>query len=146
MDRYIDIQEEVLNKEYILAMNDFEEAQSVENLIALARNIQTLLFLEQDSYPNHPKMGIGIKNYTFEFFDVKTINVLTNEIKDQIKTYIPNSKINDIIIQEIPSGDPSNVLLGLMFTLGEELDGKNEFIIMLKKIRKTSKVVSEIFV
>jgi hypothetical protein len=109
---------EYQKEEFFLQVGDFKKANSVTKNLALARVLQTLIILMPGTYPNAPDMGVGIEQYLFEFLDGVTIQQLTQRLRDQIDTYIPNNDINGIEIQPIKGPDGKTNTLGMIFTLG----------------------------
>lgn len=144
---YSDLIQECKKKEFILDVNDFGQCESVSNLFALARQIQTLFFLEPNTYPNHPEMGIGIGNYKFDFLDSVTLTAIKNKAINQIAQYIPNNDVADVIVEAITDAQSNENSIGVMIELLDKMDKKENFILVFSQNSiKTSKTVSKIYI
>jgi phage baseplate assembly protein W len=132
-----------LKKEFFLEIDEFNQTKSTEGLLALAKLIQNLILTEPGTYPNNPDLGIGISNYKFEFLDDSTINLIRSRIDSQISKFIPESQIDEILIQK--ANDSANTL-GIMFTLQEPIDDENAFIVVLNQSNSSSETFSKIIV
>ena len=132
-----------LKKEFLLEINEFNESKNYDGLLALAKLIQNLVIAEVGTYPNNPDLGIGIQQYKFEFLDDITINKIQSKIELQLAKYIPDSGVDNIVIEK--SNDNNNVL-GIMFTLEQSIDDENAFILAFSQSKSSSEVVSKIII
>lgn len=131
--------------ELLLSKDEFNQPEIRKDMLALAQVIQNLLIIEKGTYPNQPKLGIGIKNYLFEFIDYITLSNLEEEIKDQISEFIPNNYIIDLKADVITSKNNKTVL-GILFYITELGTNKIEknFLIIMDKEKKTNNIISKI--
>jgi hypothetical protein len=138
---------ECLKQEFILDLDNYGKISSVNGLFSLARMIQTLFLLDPGSYPNHPEMGIGIKNYKFEFLDSQTLNELRMAAEKQIDKYIPNEYVYNIDIQKIDSSnDGRHNAIGVLVNLNQSIDNVNSVIVTFENLGSVGKIKSQIYV
>lgn len=90
-----DVLNEALKNEETFFPSAFTNSFKYTDLQALALKIQDLLLMEKGTNPSAMAMGVGIKNYLFEFLDDATIAILTEEITYQQQTFIPNNLIRN---------------------------------------------------
>ena|SRR5699024_730799 len=84
----------VFGKELYLASNAFNEPLELNNFEALAQTIQNIIIVEKGTYPNTPRLGVGISNYLFEIMDDQTLSEISTAINNQISTYIVSEDVN----------------------------------------------------
>ena len=85
-------------KEYLLSINEFMQPKVLKNDQAAYTDIIRLFLLEPGTNQTHPEMGIGIRS-RYRFSDTSEIYKLKQEIKEQMKTYLPNLIMMDVHIQ-----------------------------------------------
>jgi len=137
---------ELFKIEHKLEVNNFKTSAHLTNLHALATLVQTLIIMEPKSYPNQPEMGVGIKNYQFEYLDDVTINEIKYKILDQLDKFLPNTIIEDVIVQKLKSRNDLKNTLGIMITLADPIQGANDFVLTFTQEIKSSKIFSEIVI
>lgn len=64
-------------------------------------NLIHLLLTKKGNRYMMPKFGTNLYQYIFEPLDDRTIAKVENEIHDAIETYVPNLKVNKIIILKL---------------------------------------------
>jgi len=82
--------------EALLDSDVFNKPMYRTNLEALAQVIQNLLIYEPGTFPNDPELGVGIADYMFELADDITLRQISDNIENQIKTYVahPGTNVN----------------------------------------------------
>lgn len=155
----INLIEEATKDNLILGIDEYYQNAAYKDIFALCSMVQTLIIMEPGTYPNHPYMGIGIRNYKFEYLDSITLNSLQSRIQGQIDQYIPNNKITNVVIKAI-NNDVTNKQNTILVKL--EFDNETEYrdsygntkdkpkiikdaIISFLQVINTSKVVSKIY-
>ena len=77
-----------MQKEYTLSINDLNEPEVLYGKEAIATILVRLLLLQPGTFPDRPKMGVGlVANYRYS--DEEKISELRKEIENQVKTYLP---------------------------------------------------------
>lgn len=143
--------QEYLKNEYILQSSEYDDAKKYNGLLALAFQIQRLIFIDPGTYPNHPKMGVGIRSYQFEKLNNSTLSQIRNKITEQINKYItPDSDINIKVTIEPYNKDNSSKVINsivIRFELSKKIQGSNDFIIVFKQSPIVSKKIdSEVYI
>lgn len=92
-----------LTNQFELSVDDFGKTTQVEGFYAIAKAVQSLILLQPGSYPNHPEMGVGIKDYQFEFLDRTTLDEIEERINEQISKYINSIYITEAVVDIIPN-------------------------------------------
>jgi len=89
-------------KEMLLATDGLNSQLFYSDGLAVAQIIQNLIIIEPGTYPNKPDLGVGIKNYLFEFLTADTKSSISSKIKTQINEFIPitNSYIDVSVISK----------------------------------------------
>ncbi len=98
--------------ELSIDLDDFNKPKVLDNYYEiLANRLLTLLISSPGNFPNNPDMGVGIKNYMYEFSSGATIAELQSRIIDQVNTYI-GREINllDVLIQYVADPNRPNDL------------------------------------
>ena len=85
-------------KEYLLSINEFIQPKVLSGDQAAYTDIIRLFLLNPGTNQTHPEMGIGIRT-RYRFSDASEISTLREEVKDQMKTYLPNLLAMDIQIE-----------------------------------------------
>lgn len=108
---------ESMKDELELKFNDFNEPAIKKGLFATAQLIHNLCFLIPGTYPDTPEMGINIKQYQFEYLTETDLQRIREKIVDQIKTYLPDSNVGEIVTKVVT--DPKSQLksLGIGFAI-----------------------------
>jgi hypothetical protein len=133
-------------KEFYLNVNDFGEVASYEGILAIAKQLQTLILLLPKSYPSHPDMGVGIENYLMEFGDNTTLSELNTRISEQVSKYLPSTYINsvevDYIVNDI-TGVKDTIAVKADISIPNEADS---LILTFEKETTTSNIVSKLYI
>lgn len=82
-------------KEYLLKTNKYNRPLELKDQDAIYTLIIRLLLLEPGTIPTHPKMGIGLRS-RYRYNDVSSVTTLRVEIKEQMKTYLPDLLCIDV--------------------------------------------------
>ena len=81
-----------------MSVNNFNEPLVYSGKDATALKILRLLLLEPGTINSRPKMGIGIvSKYRFSIED--DLNDLSDNIKEQIRTYLPDSTLHEVVLE-----------------------------------------------
>ena len=70
----------------------------IKNDQAAYTDIIRLFLLEPGTNQTHPEMGIGIRS-RYRFSDASEIHKLKQEVKEQMKTYLPSLIATDVQVQ-----------------------------------------------
>lgn len=137
--------DEAKKNEFILKVNEFQKVDNIDGLLAIARLVQTLLFLKPGTYPNDPEIGIGIENYKFEWGDEKTIEMIKEKITEQVHKYIPSSSITDILVG-VRASDASNTGQKNCLVIKIAFSNGRDVLISLDTLNDKGKLVSKILI
>jgi len=135
-----------LKKEYFFELDDFNQTKNVEGLETVANLIKNLLFLEKNTYPDSPNMGIGIQNFQFELLNDSTIEKIRQEIMEQVDTYLDSVFIKTLLVKKITNNTIRNTLgLGFEVTIGGNNPiSEGQFFLILQGKPDTREVLSQI--
>ena len=86
---------EFQKKEVSLNMNAFNKPAEYVKIEAWMREITNLLFTIPGTYSTDPKLGVGIQNFRYAFFDETTVK-LEERITHQCRKYLPDIPIGAI--------------------------------------------------
>lgn len=133
----------VFKSEVRLARDSFHNIELKNDKVGLAQVIQNVLFIEKGTYPNQPDLGIGIENYLFEKIDKGTTSNLENDIKIQLKQFVPNDYIVEPKVESrVVNGNPT---LLISFTI-QDVEKKEEtkFGFLVGQNKTTKNIVSKL--
>lgn len=85
-------------KEYLLAINEYMQPKVLKKDQAAYTDIIRLFLLDPGTNQTHPEMGIGIRS-RYRFSDTADVHKLEQEVKYQMKTYLPNLLTTDIQVK-----------------------------------------------
>ena len=74
--------------EYFLGTNEFNRPSVWTDVDATYVLLIRLILLEPGTYPNHPRMGVGLVS-RYRYAKAEELNNLKDDIRDQITTYLP---------------------------------------------------------
>ena len=98
-------------KELLFAYDGFDQPYTVDDSLALAQLVYTLLFMRKNTYPNSPDMGININNEIFESLSATHLQNLEDEINEQIRQYIGTGELQAVKVKK--AKDPTSGLIVL---------------------------------
>lgn len=133
----------VFKNEVLLNRDPFHNTLMWNDKNGLAQVIQNILFIEKGTYPNQPDLGVGIENYLFEKVDKGTTSNLENEIKEQLKQFVPNDYIVEPKVESrMVNGNPT---LLISFTI-TDVNKREEtrFGVLLGQSKTTKNIVSKL--
>lgn len=130
-------------KELVLDKNEYNKPKELEDLLAVAQNIQNIMFIEPGTYPNQPELGVGIENYKFEFLDTSTINELEDKINKQIDKFIISTAFIKCNVSTIDNDINKKIIL-ITFTIKKNNESNDAIILALFK--NNNKVISKIII
>jgi len=76
-----------------------------------------------------PDFGTNLRKYLFDPYDGITEESIKSEVREAVKKYIPNLKINDITFSEAPQG-PYGAVVRLDYTVTEDVFESRDFVII----------------
>lgn len=144
-----ELTKECLKPNLILDINEFNKNASYDDIYSLVSMVQTLIIMEKGTYPNHPDMGIGIRNYKFEFMDSITLNELRDNIVTQINKYLPNTLISNINVKTIRNeleNKNNTVIVLIEFSQDDRTDIPKDVIISFVQVLNSKTVKSSIYI
>ena len=133
-------------QEFTLEVSGFKEAKVSSGLSGLAKNIETLIIMDKGSYPDLMDMGVGIEDYEFEFLTPETISSIRYEVKEQIRKYIPNNNVQEVVVEALDNDDKLKRSIGIMITLSKSIDNKSEIIMVVNTDTQNNSIESTIFI
>lgn len=92
-------QDNISMKEYMLNIDKFDLPETLKGNSADAQLLLYLIRKMPNSNPKAPKMGFGIDQYRFELMTSAMISDMQNKLSDQIKLYLPQLLLNEIMIK-----------------------------------------------
>jgi hypothetical protein len=81
--------------EYFLGTNEFNRPSVWTDVDATYVLLIRLILLEPGTYPNHPRMGVGLVS-RYRYAKAEELNNLKDDIQDQITTYLPQFSSIDV--------------------------------------------------
>jgi hypothetical protein len=81
--------------EYFLGSNEFNRPSVWTDVDATYVLLIRLILLEPGTYPNHPRMGVGLVS-RYRYAKAEELNNLKDDIQDQITTYLPQFSSIDV--------------------------------------------------
>lgn len=103
----------IKRREYLCTIDPFNRPLIVNDESAIGLRLLELLMMDPGSNPLHPDMGVGIRNYRY---GINTLSDLENRIRDQIKTYLPTSQLDEVAIIRTP-----DKVLNIEIRIGESV-------------------------
>lgn len=76
-----------------------------------------------------PEFGTNLRTYLFNPYDGITQEEIKSEISEAVKKYLPNLKINSVIIEEAPQNQYGAVVR-LDYTITEDVFESKDFVII----------------
>ena len=92
---------------------------------AILSALKNIILSKPGNYPFTPNLGVNIEKYVHEIADEMTLDVVSEDIRDQIKTYIPNTGVVDVDVMYINNDTGVSKNLGIKISLvydGEMLE------------------------
>ena len=81
--------------EYFLGTNEFNRPSVWTDVDATYVLLVRWILLEPGTYPNHPRMGVGLVS-RYRYAKADELNNLKNDIQNQIATYLPQFSSIDV--------------------------------------------------
>lgn len=133
--------------EFDLKINDFSNANTTAGIMTTVKMIKHLILLEPKTYPNHPDMGVGIKNYLFDRITHSKLQEITSAISTQITKFLPNVIINNLQIEILDNLEgAAGQTLGVLLEVTASNSISYEVIYLLKKNHINDGTDTRIFV
>ena len=89
---------EAQKAELSLSTNAFNQPLEYSGKNAWIKLIIDLLLTEPGTYPSNPEIGIGLKNYEFQFIESAIVEI-EEKLQYQIKTFLPDLPVTDLIVK-----------------------------------------------
>lgn len=142
------IQTESRKGEITFSPSLFANTQIFTDLQGFALKLQDLILMEPGTNPNAITMGIGIRNYLFEFIDDETLSVLNREVNEQQQKFLPSDLVKSIEFYRNPNNASDNMLQVFIFI--NNIDGNyvnNYFAIGISKsTNKNTSLLSQVYI
>lgn len=87
---------ESLKPEESFIINEFLTTARYTDTFSIAFKVRHLILMERGTNPSNVRMGVGLRNYIFEFDDSETLITIEEEINKQVNEFIPNDVISSI--------------------------------------------------
>lgn len=133
--------------EITFMMSAFNDTVKYTDIQAYALKLQELILMEAGTNPAAVGMGIGIRNYLFEFLDSITLENLAKITLEQQRKYLPSTLVKDIEYRSSGlKGERNMVHIFVYLNEYDENYSNNYFAIGVGiDASKTSKVLSQIY-
>jgi hypothetical protein len=135
-----------LTNEQTFKVDNYNQPHEEIDISALAVRLNTLILMDKGTMPLDPDMGVGIRDFQFEYGTNETMGRIKQEIESQISTYIPVSPIYniDLVIDKDP--DLGKKVIYIKFDLINTLQKNKSFVISYKAGNNTNNIVSQIYI
>lgn len=119
--------------EYTFNIDEFKLPQKLTSAMALARSVASLLIMEPGTMQDFPDIGIGLKNYQFEYLTQETIATIQETLNENVNKYIPRSGISSIrCFTDAKESKPTATLI-VGISISEGADSVRNFFIVTKQ-------------
>ena len=142
-----DVANEAIKQEETFILSAFNDSYKYTELQALSIKLRELILMEKGTNPAALGMGVGIRNYLFEFMDDTSLYQLTEEVTAQQRLYLPSSLIKSFKFVRNKKGDPDRNKLFLFIYLNKTPDNTLDYFALSLKPStfNTSTVGSDIY-
>jgi phage baseplate assembly protein W len=96
---------------------------------AIRSDLMHLILTQKGQRLYMPDFGTDLLKYIFDPNDTKMLSDIKADINETVKKYIPNLKINDIIV-EIDDNNEHKTTLKIDYTVTEDVFEQNDVIII----------------
>tara|TARA_R110000772_G_scaffold59675_2_gene134995 strand:+ start:419 stop:808 length:390 start_codon:yes stop_codon:yes gene_type:complete len=96
---------------------------------AIKSDLMHLILTRKGERLYMPDFGTNLLKYVFEQNDSITQNSIKTEINDTVKKYIPNLKINDVLVTENPDTE-YGVTIKIDYTVTNDVFEDTDFVII----------------
>lgn len=103
-------------KELQLSVNSFDNPTELTDVKAWSQLVLQLIFLDPGTFPSYPEMGVGIRNYEFEFMD-DVMSELSAKILNQKNLYLKDLPLSAVTINKTTIKGEAILLIQLTFTV-----------------------------
>ena len=83
---------------HLLSINKFSRPLVYDKINAEYINIMYLLYTAKGKYQSHPDMGVSLREKYRYATDESVLHTLKEDIKNQLKIYLPQIKFTDVNI------------------------------------------------
>ena len=120
MATVLDLNKPSTYREYFIGIDEFNHPKVYTDQHATFVLLIRLILLEPGTYPNHPDMGVGLVSRFRYSMDVD-MGKLSNTIKEQIMTYLPQFTLTDVrcVLGDDETGDKKVIRI---YITSEELN------------------------
>lgn len=104
-------------------VDDFNRAKVYNETETLKNNILALLFMRPGSYQSIPKLGIGLQDYLYQFFDELDTDALSMQIAAQCQEFIPQIQNGNLKVLKTMDGNTPVLLIVLPTVIEDKATG-----------------------
>lgn len=97
---------------------------------AIRSNLMHLLLTKKGERFYNPDFGTNLLRYIYEPNDSISYSSMKSDIKDTIKKYIPNLKIDEITIEPSEENVEHKVTIRVEYTVTDDVFSESDFIII----------------
>lgn len=147
-DYEIDAAAESEKNEVTFFLSAFADTAYYTDLQAFAVKLRDLILMEAGTNPAAIDMGVGIRNYLFEFLDDETLQYLNQAVNEQQRKYLPSELIKRIEFNVNGNNDDRNKLYIFVYVNNDDQQySSNYFAIGIgTDASKSSELVSQIYI
>lgn len=134
-------------KEIFMAQNIYNRQMMLEDMEAMGQTIQNLIIVKPGTYPNTPKLGVGIEDYLFDILDNITLNDISANINNQISKYIVSNSVNvEVKVNKLKNSNANLNSLKIDVNLSSAFESRNisRFSFIFAANNLTKKMVSKL--
>ena len=122
------------SKDVLFQISDYNVPLIVNGPDAWTHNILDLLFLEKGTYSDSPEMGLDLNSITYMDVD-STLNYVSQELNYQVKKYLPDVPVANLVVTTKPTATDETVLnILITFSLDYGNITKSAFVSLRDKI------------
>lgn len=127
--------------EYTMSFDNFGNTEAASTLNSMVMRLMNLLYAEKGSCRDIADLGVDICSYQFEFMNDELIHTLQNSIQQQVKLYLPDMPVVDIVL--VPSPNKTEKYLDIVISFYKKVDGVSKLRVAISP--KQGKVSADIF-
>ena len=127
--------------EFVMNFDNFGNTEAASTLNSMVMRLMNLLYAEKGSCRDIASLGVDICSYQFEFLDDELIHTLQNDMQQQVKLYLPDMPVVDIVLT--PSPDKTEKYLDIVISFYKKIDGVSKLRVAVSN--KQGKVATDIF-
>lgn len=94
---------------------------------AIKSDLMHLIMTNKGERFYNPEFGTNLRRYIFEPNDNFTYSQIRDEIIDTVKKYIPNLKIDEVLIEQSPSNEYA-AIIRIEYTISQDVYETKDFV------------------